>query len=152
MHRMMGHFHYEIQQHNRVNLFEQKLEDAHVQLIIGRMSEAVFRDKIWTIYTKKNKVRVNCRLLETVEMVGTDLLQRYFKSIERRLSTPDITELTITTLKEFHTIIDYYNSLQEKKSKLFKEVGMNIKIIKTRGNDDDYNITQIFNYQLKGMF
>ena len=85
-------------------------------------------------------------------MVGTDLLQRYFKSIERRLNTSDITELTISTIKEFHTIIDYYDSLQEKKSNLFKEVGMHIKVIKTKGNEDDYNITQIFNYQLKGMF
>jgi hypothetical protein len=152
MHRMIGHFHYEIQQNNRMNLFEQRLEDAHVQLIIGRMTEAVFRDKIWSIYIKKNKVRVNCRLLETVEMVGTDLLQRYFKSIEKRLSPQDITELTITTIKEFHTIIDYYNSLQEKKSNLFKEVGMHIKVIKTKGNEDELNITQIFNYQLRGMF
>ena len=45
-----------------------------------------------------------------------------FKTIERRLSTPGITELTITTLKEFHTIIDYYNSLQEKKGRLFYEI------------------------------
>ena len=152
IHRIIAHFHYEIGRNNQLNAFERRLEDAHVQLIIGRMSEGLFRDKIWTIYSKKNKVRVNTRLLETVEMVGTDLLQRYFKNIEKRLNTHTIIELTINMIKEFHAIIEYYNSLQEKKSKLFKEVGMNITIMKTKGNDDELNVTQIFNYQLRGLF
>jgi hypothetical protein len=123
-------------------------------MILGRINEEVFRNKIWSIYIKKNKVRVNCRLLETVEMVGTDILQRYFKNfnIEKRPNPQEMVEITISMLKEFHAIIDYYNSLQEKKNKLFKEVGMAIKIIKTRGNDEEINITQIYNYQLKGIF
>ena len=65
---------------------------------------------------------------------------------------PKTIELTINMIKEFHAIIEYYNSLQEKKSKLFKEVGMNITIMKTKGNDDELNVTQIFNYQLRGLF
>ena len=154
IHRIIGHFHYEIGRNNNPNFFEQKLEDTHIQMILGRINEEVFRNKIWSIYIKKNKVRVNCRLLETVEMVGTDILQRYFKNfnIEKRPIPQEMVEITIGMLKEFHAIIDYYNSLQERKNKLFKEVGMAIKIIKTRGNDEDINITQIYNYQLKGIF
>ena len=69
------------------------------------------------------------RLLELVQTVGMDLLQNYMKLYGLK-PAPAVVLLQNTheIVKEFHTIIEYFNTLQEKKMKLFKETGIRIKI------------------------
>ena len=69
------------------------------------------------------------RLLELVQTVGMDLLQNYMKLyVNKPAPVGVLMPKTHEIIKEFHTIIEYFNSLQEKKMKLFKETGIRIKI------------------------
>jgi hypothetical protein len=130
IHRFIGH----IQQYTRpVNIqeFENSLEHARVLHILNRSTEEKFKQSVYMIYTKKSKKSVNVRLLELVQTVGMDLLQNYMKlytGIGGKPPIDVIIEKTQDIIKEFHTIIEYFNTLQEKKMKLFKESGIRIKI------------------------
>jgi len=129
MHRFIGH----INQYLRpvtMQEFETALENARVLHILNRTNEEKFKQSVYMIYNKKTKKSVNIRLLELVQTVGMDLLQNYIKIYGGIGHKPTdlYVEKTKEIVKEFHTIIEYFNTLQEKKTKLFKESGVRIKI------------------------
>lgn len=129
MHRFIGHVNQYLRPVN-IQEFETALEHARVLHILNRTNEEKFKQSVFTIYNKKTKKNVNIRLLELVQTVGMDLLQNYIKiygGIGHK-PTDVYVEKTKEIVKEFHTIIEYFNTLQEKKTKLFKESGVRIKI------------------------
>ena len=128
IHRFIGHIQHYIRPVN-IQEFENSLERVRVDHILNRSNEERFKKDVFTIYSKKTKKSVNMRLLELVQTVGMDLLQNYMKLYGLK-PAPAVVLLQNTheIVKEFHTIIEYFNTLQEKKMKLFKETGIRIKI------------------------
>jgi len=128
IYRFIGH----IRQSMRQNInqeFESTIENIRIRFIISRITELEFKEKIYKAYTIKNKRVVNNRLLETVHVVSVDLIQRYFKIYDTTHQTAEMSyENTYKLMQEFCAIIQYFNDLQEEKTKLFKEAGIRITI------------------------
>jgi hypothetical protein len=115
MHRFIGHVNQYLRPVN-IQEFETALEHARVLHILNRTNEEKFKQSVFTIYNKKTKKSVNIRLLELVQTVGMDLLQNYIKIYAGIGHKPTelYVEKTKEIVKEFHTIIEYFNMLQEK--------------------------------------
>jgi hypothetical protein len=127
IYRYIGHIQTLLNRHIIRN-FERSIQDTRVQLILNRITEEDFKNAIFKHYTLKNKRTVNNRLLETVHTVGVDIIQRYCKMYESQMPEIVIYDITYKLMQEFVGIVDYFNTLQEEKTALFKEVGIRIRI------------------------
>ena len=137
--------------------FERNIEETRIKLILNRITEEKFKEDIYRHYSKKNKQVINNRLLETVHVVGVDLIQRYCNLYNSQISPNIAYESTYNLLREFSKIIEYFNELQEEKTKLFKEKGIRIHISNIGKSELSYteipNITPdfiILNYNMTG--
>jgi hypothetical protein len=146
IHRMIGHIQHMTIPTNQGE-FENNVESVRVLHILNRITDEEFKRKIYDIYAKKNKKGVNIRLLELVQTVGMDILQKYMKLYDTSILHTILLEKTQEVIHEFHAIIEYFNSLQGKKTLLFKETGLRFKIEEsTRTNP----VGKLFMYSLSG--
>ena len=156
IYRYIGHIQGLLRNHI-LREFERNIEETRIKLILNRITEEKFKEDIYRHYSKKNKQVINNRLLETVHVVGVDLIQRYCNLYNSQI-TPNIAyESTYNLLREFSKIIEYFNELQEEKTKLFKEKGIRIHISNIGKSELSYteipNITPdfiILNYNMTG--
>jgi hypothetical protein len=127
IHRLIGHIQHMALPVNQ-GTFETNLERVRIDYILNRITDELFKRMIYDVYAKKNKKNVNVRLLELVQTVGMDILQKYMKLFDTTTLHSVLLEKTHEVIREFHAIIEYFNSLQEKKTKLFKETGLRFTI------------------------
>ena len=127
MHRFIGHIQHVAMPVNQ-GAFETNIEHVRILYILNRITDEEFKRKTYEIYAKKDKKNVNVRLLELVQTVGMDILQKYMKLYDVTTLHSVLIEKTHEVIREFHAIIEYFNSLQEKKTRLFKETGLRITI------------------------
>ena len=80
-------------------------------------------------------------MLETVNVVGVDIIQRYCNLFNSSISPEVVYEATYNLMREFCKIIEYFNELQEEKTKLFKEKGIRIHI--SHNGKDELSYTEI---------
>ena len=140
IYRFIGHIQNEMRRDiNRV--FEVSIESSRIKLILNRINEDEFKEEVFKHYTLKNKRTVNNRLIDTVNVVGVDIIQRYFKLYDSHIEVIDAYNATYNLLREYICIIDYFNKLQDEKTALFKEKG--IRIHYTNYGSGDLNKTDI---------
>jgi hypothetical protein len=125
--------------------FNQNIELTRIKFIINRITEDEFKQQIYKHYTTKNKRTNNNRLLETVHVVGVDLIQNYCNLYNSAISKEVAYEATYKLLQEFCNIINYFNNLQEEKTSLYKEKGLRINILNNGLIDLVYNEIPPFN-------
>jgi hypothetical protein len=134
IYRFIGHIQH-LMRNDITRQFETSIEFVRIKHILNQITEEEFKDQIYKIYTTRNKRTVNNRLMDTVNVVGVDIMQRYFKLYE----TTSINgtaflqnhayDATYKMMQEYCGIIDYFNGLQDEKTAQFKEVGIRIGII-----------------------
>lgn len=160
IYRFIGHIHAMLRT-DITRDFERSIESTRIQLILNRITENDFKQQIYKHYTTKNKRTINNRLVETVHVVGVDLIQRYckmFDSSKQIISIDVAYELTYKLIQEFNGIIKYFNELQEEKTKLFKETGLRINCSNHTLTNLIYDSIPVFNenfpiinYQISGV-
>ena len=146
MHRLIGHIQHVAMPVNQ-GAFETNIEHVRILYILNRITDEEFKRKTYDIYAKRNKKNVNVRLLELVQTVGMDILQKYMKLYDVTTLHSILLEKTHEVIREFHAIIEYFNSLQEKKTKLFKETGLRITIEESTRTS---HAGKLFMYALSG--
>ena len=140
IYRFIGHIQH-IMRNDITRQFETGIELARIKHILNQITEAEFKDQIYKIYTTRNKRTVNNRLIDTVNVVGIDIMQRYIKlyeatSINGSTFLPIYSfEATYKMMQEYCGIIDYFNGLQDEKTAQFKEVGIRITITNSGSSD-----------------
>ena len=144
IYRYIGHIHATLRT-NIMRDFEQNIELTRIKFIINRITEDEFKQQIYKHYTTKNKRTNNNRLLETVHVVGVDLIQNYCNLYNSAISKEVAYEATYKLLQEFCNIINYFNNLQEEKTSLYKEKGLRINILNNGLIDLVYNEIPPFN-------
>jgi hypothetical protein len=97
--------------------------------MLNRTSEEEFRQEIYNINTKRDKVQANIRLLELIETVGTDLYQTYIKIFDRSLTRDVLFQESCKLIEQFVELIAYYESQMSKKMILFKQSGITFQIM-----------------------
>jgi len=146
IHRLIGHIQHTAMPVNQ-GAFETNLERVRIDYILNRITDERFKGMIYDVYAKKNKKNVNIRLLELVQTVGMDILQKYMKLFDTTTLHSVLLEKTHEVIREFHAIIEYFNSLQEKKTKLFKETGLRFTIEESTRTSQE---GKLFMYALSG--
>ena len=133
IYRFIGHIQH-VMRNDITRQFETNIEHARIKYILNQTDEATFKEQVYKAYVTRNKRTVNNRLIDTVNVVGVDIIQRYFKSYESTsINGSNITpnqcyEITYKMMQEYCGIIEYFNGLQEEKTQHFKEVGIRITI------------------------
>jgi hypothetical protein len=125
IYRFVGHIQH-IMRTDINRAFEEGVELCRIKLILNRIDEDTFKQQVFKHYTLRNKRTVNNRLLDTLNVVGVDIIQRYFKLYEKNIEVQEAYLATHTLIKEYLSIIDYFNKLQDEKTTLFKESGLRI--------------------------
>jgi hypothetical protein len=134
IYRFIGHIQH-LMRNDITRQFETGIEFVRIKHILNQITEEEFKDQIYKIYTTRNKRTVNNRLMDTVNVVGVDIMQRYFKLYESTsingtaFLQNHAYEATYKMMQEYCGIIDYFNGLQDEKTAQFKEVGIRIGII-----------------------
>jgi hypothetical protein len=109
IYRFIGHIHAMLRT-DITRDFERGIENTRIQFILSRITEDEFKQHIYKHYTTKNKRTINNRLVETVHVVGVDLIQRYcnmFDPSKQYISIDVAYELTYKLIQEFNGIIKY---------------------------------------------
>ena len=127
IYRFIGHVQH-LLRNDITRQFESGIELARIKYILNKTNEKEFKDEVYKNYTLRNKRTVNNRLIDTVNVVGIDIIQRYLKIYDGNINTEIAYESTYKMIQEYCAIIEYFNGLQEEKTSLFKERGIRITI------------------------
>jgi hypothetical protein len=137
IYRFIGHVQH-LLRNDITRQFESGIELARIKHILNIINEKEFKDDVYKHYTLRNKRNVNNRLIDTVNVVGIDIIQRYIKAYDSKITLEASYDLTYKLIKEYCAIIDYFNGLQEEKTNMFKERGVRI-IVNNNGTSDLHN-------------
>jgi hypothetical protein len=129
IHRIIVDVRFRIIEERNQNRFEPQLTDSRIRYMLNRISEEEFRQEIYTINTKRDKVMANIRLLELIETVGTDLYQNYIKVFDRQITKDELFDESCKLIQQFVELIAYYEGQMDKKMRLFKQSGITFQII-----------------------
>jgi hypothetical protein len=129
IHRIIVDVRFRIIDERAQNRFEPQLTDSRIRYMLNRTSEEEFRQEIYNINTKRDKVQANIRLLELIETVGTDLYQTYIKIFDRSLTRDVLFQESCKLIEQFVELIAYYESQMSKKMILFKQSGITFQIM-----------------------
>jgi hypothetical protein len=129
IHRIIVDVRFRIIDERAQNRFEPQLTDSRIRYMLNRSSEEEFRQEIYNINTKRDKVMANIRLLELIETVGTDLYQTYIKIFDRPISKDELFQESCKLIEQFVELIAYYESQMSKKMILFKQSGITFQIM-----------------------
>jgi len=129
IHRIIVDVRFRIIDERAHNRFEPQLTDSRIRYMLNRTSEEEFRQEIYNINTKRDKVQANIRLLELIETVGTDLFQNYIKIFDRPISRDALFDESCKLIQQFVELVAYYEAQMDKKMKLFKQSGISFQIM-----------------------
>jgi len=129
IHRIIVDVRFRIIDERAQNRFEPQLTDSRIRYMLNRTSEEEFRQEIYNINTKRDKVQANIRLLELIETIGTDLFQNYIKIFDRPISRDALFEESCKLIQQFVELVAYYEAQMDKKMKLFKQSGISFQIM-----------------------
>jgi hypothetical protein len=129
IHRIIVDVRFRIIDERAQNRFDPQLMDSRIRYMLNRTSEEEFRQEIYNINTKRDKVQANIRLLELIETIGTDLFQTYIKIFDRPISRDALFEESCKLIQQFVELVAYYEAQMDKKMKLFKQSGISFQIM-----------------------
>ena len=150
IHRIIVETRHRIIEFNQHDYFEKDLTSARVLYMLNRITEDIFKEKVYSINGKRDKARANIRLLELVETIGTDLMQNFIKVFDVKQSNANLFEETCKLITEFNELISYYETLREKKYHLFKQAGVHFQVKCSNLHELPILVTDKYSYHSTG--
>jgi hypothetical protein len=126
VHQFVNHIHHEYLNIVQNRSYQNALKAIRIKYILGRMSEDDFGIAVFRENKKDAKFQKKKQLLQMVDNVGTDLMQNYNVTLDKKESY--IAEM-VKLVRAFTEIVFYFNELSYKYHSEFNSWIGKIKIL-----------------------